>query len=81
MQTLCCEMPWCRTLRTVALMLTVVVGMEWTAPRRWSRPVEPGAGFYAPDERGESGISHRSKRRRSLKSLSRSIRNGGSGQS
>ena len=33
MQTLCCEMPWCRTLRAVALMLTVVVGMEWTAPR------------------------------------------------
>lgn len=32
MQTLCCEMPRCRTLRAVALILTIVLNLEWTAP-------------------------------------------------
>lgn len=32
MQTLCYEMPWCRTLRAAALILTIVLGLEWTAP-------------------------------------------------
>ncbi len=32
MQTLCCEMSWCRTLRVVALLLTIVLGLELTAP-------------------------------------------------
>ena len=32
MQTLGCEMPWFLTLRTGALVLTVVLGLEWTVP-------------------------------------------------
>jgi hypothetical protein len=32
MQTACCEMPWPRALRAVALMLAVVLGLEWTVP-------------------------------------------------
>ena len=32
MQTLCCEMPRCRTVRVLALMLTVVLGLEWIGP-------------------------------------------------
>ena len=32
MQTACWEMPWFRALRAVALMLAVVLGMEWTVP-------------------------------------------------
>ena len=32
MQTACCEMPWLRALRVVALVLAVVLGLEWTAP-------------------------------------------------
>ena len=61
MQTACWEMPWFRALRAVALMLAVVLGLEWTVPlggyasRTRSLPAEPGAGFRAGDERGESG--------------------------
>lgn len=32
MQTACWEMPWVRALRVVALMLAVVLGLEWTVP-------------------------------------------------
>ena len=32
MQTACWEMPWFRALRVVALMLAVVLGLEWTSP-------------------------------------------------
>jgi len=32
MRTACWEMPWLRALRAVALMLAVVLGLEWTAP-------------------------------------------------
>jgi hypothetical protein len=32
MQTACWEMPWLRALRAVALMLAVVLGLEWTIP-------------------------------------------------
>ena len=32
MQTVCCEMPWLRALRAVALVLAVVLGLEWTVP-------------------------------------------------
>ena len=32
MQTACWEMPWLRALRAVALMLAVVLGLEWTVP-------------------------------------------------
>ena len=32
MQTACWEMPWLRALRSVALVLAIVLGMEWTAP-------------------------------------------------
>ena len=32
MQTACWEMPWFRALRAVALMLAVVMGLEWTVP-------------------------------------------------
>ena len=32
MQTACWEMPWFRALRAVALMLAVVLGLEWTVP-------------------------------------------------
>ena len=32
MQTACWEMPWLRSLRAVALMLAVVLGLEWTVP-------------------------------------------------
>lgn len=32
MQIACWEMPWVRALRAVALVLTVVLGLEWTAP-------------------------------------------------
>ena len=32
MQTACWEMPWLRALRAVALMLAIVLGLEWTAP-------------------------------------------------
>lgn len=32
MQTLCCEMPWIRAIRAVALVLAVVLGLEWTLP-------------------------------------------------
>ena len=32
MQPPCCEMSWFRALRVVALVLTVVLGLEWTAP-------------------------------------------------
>ena len=32
MQFACWEMPWFRALRAVALMLTVVLGLEWTVP-------------------------------------------------
>ena len=32
MQIACWEMPWFRAMRGVALMLTVVQGLEWTAP-------------------------------------------------
>ena len=32
MQPPCCEMSWFRALRAVALMVTVVLGLEWTAP-------------------------------------------------
>ena len=32
MQTVCWEMPWLRALRAVALVLAVVLGLEWTAP-------------------------------------------------
>ena len=32
MQIACWEMPWFRALRAVALMLSVVLGLEWTVP-------------------------------------------------
>ena len=32
MQIACWEMPWFRALRAVALMLAVVLGLEWTVP-------------------------------------------------
>ena len=32
MQTACWEMPWLRALRAVALVLAVVLGLEWTVP-------------------------------------------------
>lgn len=32
MQTVCWEMPWVRALRVVALMLAVVLSLEWTVP-------------------------------------------------
>ena len=32
MQVACCEMPWFRALRAVAVMLTVVLALEWTLP-------------------------------------------------
>ena len=32
MQTACWEMPWFRALRAVAVMLAVVLGLEWTVP-------------------------------------------------
>ena len=32
MRTACWEMPWLRALRAVALVLAVVLGLEWTAP-------------------------------------------------
>ena len=32
MQIAYCEMPWLRALRAVALMLAVVLGLEWTVP-------------------------------------------------
>ena len=32
MQTACWEMPWLRALRAVALVLAIVLGMEWTVP-------------------------------------------------
>ena len=32
MQTACWEMPWLRVLRAVALVLAVVLGLEWTVP-------------------------------------------------
>ena len=32
MQTACWEMPWLRALRAMALMLAVVLGLEWTVP-------------------------------------------------
>jgi len=32
MQSTCCAMPCCRALRTGALVLTVILGVEWTAP-------------------------------------------------
>ena len=32
MQTACWEMPWFRALRTGALVLAVVLGLEWTLP-------------------------------------------------
>jgi hypothetical protein len=32
MQTGCWEMPWLRALRAVALVLSVVLGLEWTVP-------------------------------------------------
>ena len=32
MQTACWEMPWFRALRAGALMLAVVLGLEWTVP-------------------------------------------------
>ena len=32
MHTACCEMPWLRALRAVALVLAVVLGLEWTVP-------------------------------------------------
>ena len=32
MQTACWEMPWFRALRAVALVLAVVLGLEWTVP-------------------------------------------------
>jgi hypothetical protein len=32
MQTICCERPWIRALRTVALMLALVLGLEMTLP-------------------------------------------------
>ena len=55
MQTACWEMPWLRALRAVALMLAVVLGLEWTAPLGGYAPAEPGAGFRAGGERGETG--------------------------
>ena len=63
MQTACWEMPWFRALRAVALMLAVVLGLEWTVPLggyaqpNQGRPAEPGAGFRAGGERRESGPS------------------------
>jgi len=32
MQIACWEMPWFRALRAVALVLAVVLGLEWTVP-------------------------------------------------
>jgi hypothetical protein len=32
MQIACWEMPWLRALRAVALVLAVVLGLEWTVP-------------------------------------------------
>ncbi|MCM3901534.1 MAG: hypothetical protein ND866_07490, partial [Pyrinomonadaceae bacterium] len=32
MQTAYCEMPWLRALRAVALVLAVVLSLEWTVP-------------------------------------------------
>jgi len=32
MRTACWEMPWLRALRAVALVLAVVLGLEWTVP-------------------------------------------------
>jgi hypothetical protein len=32
MQTACWEMPWFRALRAEALVLAVVLGLEWTVP-------------------------------------------------
>ena len=32
MQIACWAMPWFRALRAVALVLTVVLGLEWTVP-------------------------------------------------
>ena len=32
MQTAYWEMPWFRALRTVALVLAVVLGLDWTVP-------------------------------------------------
>ena len=32
MQTACWEMPWIRAFRAVALMLAVVLGLQWTVP-------------------------------------------------
>ena len=32
MQTACCEMPWVRALRVGALVLAIVLGLEWTLP-------------------------------------------------
>jgi hypothetical protein len=32
MRTACWEMPWLRALRAVALMLAIVLGLEWTVP-------------------------------------------------
>ena len=32
METACWEMPWLRALRAVALVLAVVLGLEWTVP-------------------------------------------------
>ena len=32
MPTACCEMPWLRALRAMALVLAIVLGLEWTVP-------------------------------------------------
>jgi hypothetical protein len=44
MQTACWEMLWIRALRAVALMLAVVLGLEWTVP----------LGGYAQSNQGPS---------------------------
>ena len=50
MQTAYWEMPWFRALRAVALMLAVVLGLEWTVP----------LGGYAQPNQGPSQSNQKS---------------------